>query len=101
MHHSNLPEGAANNPFAPYNIDDRSLRFDVNRTTQHLWNSVTIKTLGSFESAEEAIAYVGNLEDFSGRDIWIDEIDLRTDEEVCIFVAEWEEEVLGGRYLNA
>jgi len=50
-------------------------------------------TITSFDDLEEAVAFVGNLEDFRG-----DELSIRDENDECHFAAEWDEDL--GRYLN-
>lgn len=81
-------------------IDDRILRFDLYRKRIGFSGKRFDELITSFDEIEDAIAFVGNTEKYYGRDLWIQEVDVRTDDEVCVFAAEHHEDVLGGRYLN-
>lgn len=81
-------------------VEDRILRFDVYRNGTGFDGRRYETCIISFDDIDEAISFVGNTEQDWGRDLWVQEVNVRTDDEVCVLAAEWHEEVLGGRYLN-
>lgn len=66
---------------------ERCLRFDINRTVNFLWNTPRVQTLASSDSLEDAVASIGNMEDFYGNDLRIDEVDLRSGNEECVVMS--------------
>jgi hypothetical protein len=79
-------------------VGDRILRFDVYRRRESFCGKRFGECIISFDEIEQAIAFVGNTETHYGRDLWVQEVDVRTDDEVCVFAAEWDED--HSRYLN-
>jgi hypothetical protein len=78
--------------------DDRILRFDVYRRRHGFDGKRFEECIISFDEVENAIAFVGNTETHFGRDLWVQQVDLRTDDEVCVLAAEWDED--HSRYMN-
>ncbi|MDP3078653.1 hypothetical protein [Bradyrhizobium sp.] len=78
--------------------DDRILRFDVYRKRTGFDGQRFDECIISFDEEDQAIAFVGNTETHYGADLCVREVDVRTDDEVCILAAEWDED--HSRYMN-
>jgi hypothetical protein len=81
-------------------INDRILRFDVYRKRRRMDGTRYDECIISFDEIENALAFVGNTDIWYGQDLCVREVDVLSDDAVCVLAAEWHEEVLGGRYLN-
>lgn len=80
---------------------EHKVRYDVNqRIAPFAFGSTRLRNLASFNTEEEAIAFIGNLDFCHGDELRVDEEDETSGDSCVVFAAEWDDDVLGGRYLN-
>lgn len=86
--------------WSPMDIADRNVRYDIIRIApkSDFLARALPTNLSSFDDVEEAIAVIGNCENYHGIELSICEEDLDSGNSACVFSAEWDEEL--GRYLN-
>ncbi|TIT32635.1 MAG: hypothetical protein E5W65_24400 [Mesorhizobium sp.] len=90
------PDQADIDPRNPANWNDPQYRYNVNARLM----SGRVIGLDQFDDKDLAIAAVLNLETYEGIEVFIREVDLETGDDTTVLSAEWDEEILGGRYVH-
>lgn len=88
------PDQTDIDPRNPANWREPKLRYEV----LAVWSRGNA-WLGDFDDEDVAKAAALNLETWRGKEVFVRQIDIETGDEECILSAEWDDEILGGRYV--